>query len=914
MATHEYVKYIQYTLGAAGFYTKAIDGDYGSSTASAVRSFQIANNQRYIDGKVDSETKWYLAKYWLNLIVTNNQLFESWKTFASEDIRKYIQKVEEMGLAPDIGSGKTYRKTTFTGVAGPSLASDVIFFEIPQSVLSVEKIIIVPDQDIRWRNYKAISFGWHSSFSTNIFEYPNIEALDLSAVSTNIEIPMNGRSAESVRYVWVNLVGGGIYGLGQGEGFGISEINVAALVQDPDITQVVDYEDPIRINVKANFITSLNDVTPSSPALINISNVERVSAQQTQYVSSLSYSPDGVNQRELTFTSESGVNLNSVDYLLTGEYEIKIPNFRNNVVAGTFSLQNLTLSDTTSLGQTVSGSPISIRQTQENNVILETSSTFYGDALTRTTEIDLSSGYRLKNRLGQIFPEGKNSINYGDGILLLCDSNGKPIGLPTLAQISASVSNPQTFSQEERDIAYGYFSLVNELPSDGFRYGFYDLSTQELLGHSLSYVDFYTRSSFTNFENIYIAVCALDSDGANGDNEFVGQNNSTTFIPTRIPLKYLTPIYSVKHGGGSAVQINNISANLSKFDAWELPVSNGSFNKKIKIKSSVQYTDWKSIYSGQEMLAEYSTMDLSDVSWSKIYGYGYYDVVNENPLIIDSKSIKLRRTPILSWNHKTDYRQSIGGIVRQEVNIYTRSTIDSPWVKVDDSLISDVDCENGLIKFKKRIIPSETTLVKVDYSTINKNSLVRHINGTPIPLNPFLNSDSIQFDEPMYVYLTPKNIYKKNSPNQSDVNVFSYEKVTEFQYSNPVNFTYSSTIFDETSIDYDPFALCVAIIYVTNNPNKVKPKLFDLRLRGGGIKADIENSDIINEVPEILSHWDTYPASGTSYMNGGYVIIRVPENVKQNFTSPQEIYNIIRNNLTAGIVFDLQNMEGEDWS
>ena len=101
------------------------------------------------------------------------------------------------------------------------------------------------------------------SFSTNIFEYPNIEALDLSAVTTNIEIPMNGRSAESVRYVWVNPVGGGIYGLGQGEGFGISEINVAALVQDPDITQVVDYEDPIRINVKANFITSLKDFVDS---------------------------------------------------------------------------------------------------------------------------------------------------------------------------------------------------------------------------------------------------------------------------------------------------------------------------------------------------------------------------------------------------------------------------------------------------------------------------------------------------------------------------------------------------------------------------------------------------------------------------------------------------------------------------
>jgi len=914
MATHEYVKYIQYTLGASGFYSKAIDGDYGSSTASAVRSFQISNNQRYIDGKVDSETKWYLAKYWLNLKTTNNSLFESWKSFASEDIRKYIQKVEEMGLAPDINTGKVYRKTTFTGVAGPSSASDVIFFEIPQSIIGIEKIIIVPDQDIRWRNYKAISFGWHSSFSSNIFHYPNIEALDLSAATGNIEIPMNGRSGESARYIWVNLVGGPIYGLGQGEGFGISEINVLALAQDPDITQVVDYDDPITITVKANFITSLNDVTPSSPALINLSSVERVSAQQTQYISRLTYYPDGINQRQLTFTSGSGINLNSIDYISTGEYEIKIPNFRSNVVSGTFALANLSLSDTVSLGETVSGSPISIRQTQENNVVLETSSTFYGDALTRTTVIDLSSGYRLKNRLGQMFPEGKNSINYGDGVLLLCDSSGKPVGLPTLAQISASISNPATLSQEERDIAYGYFSLVNELPADGLRYGFYDLNTQEMLGSSLSYIDFYTRSSFTNFENIYIAVCALDADGANGDNDFVGQNNSTTFIPVRIPLKYLTPIYSVKYNNGSGIQVNNINANLSNPDAWELPVTNGSFNKKVKIDSLIQYTDWKSIYSGQEMLAEYSTMDLPGVSWSKIYGYGYYDISNEHPIVVDNKSIKLRKTPILSWNHKTDYMQSIGGIVRQQVEVYTRASVTSAWVKVEDSLILDVDCDNGLIKFKKRIIPSDPSLIKVNYSTVNKNSLVRQINGDPIPLNPFLNSDSVQFDKPMYIYLTPRNIYKKNTPNQSEVNVFSYEKITEFQYPNLINFTYSSTIFDETSIDYDPFALCIAIIYVTNNPNKVKPKLSDLRLRGGGIRADIENSDIVNEVPEILSHWDVYPANATAYMNGGYVIIKIPENVKQNFTSPKEIYNIIRNNLTAGIVFDLQNMEGEDWS
>jgi len=68
------------------------------------------------------------------------------------------------------------------------------------------------------------------------------------------------------------------------------------------------------------------------------------------------------------------------------------------------------------------------------------------------------------------------------------------------------------------------------------------------------------------------------------------------------------------------------------------------------------------------------------------------------------------------------------------------------------------------------------------------------------------------------------------------------------------------------------------------------------------------------EVPTILSHWDVYPPEGAAYTKGGYVVIRIPEEVKNNFIDPEEIYQIIESNLTAGVAYELQNMNGEPWS
>ena len=147
MSSHEYVKYIQYTLAANGYYSKAIDGLYDPKTKDSVKVFQTNNNQRFIDGKVDSETKWYLAKFWLNMKLSTPELFEGWKNFASEDIRKYIIAVENMGTTSSINSNKSYKKLSFSGTVGPSTALDFIFFEIPDDILKINNIIITADAD-----------------------------------------------------------------------------------------------------------------------------------------------------------------------------------------------------------------------------------------------------------------------------------------------------------------------------------------------------------------------------------------------------------------------------------------------------------------------------------------------------------------------------------------------------------------------------------------------------------------------------------------------------------------------------------------------------------------------------------------------------------------------------------------------
>ena len=928
MSSHEYVKYIQYTLAANGYYNKAIDGLYGPVTNASVKVFQANNNQIYIDGKVDSETKWYLAKFWLNMKASTPEVFEGWRNFASPDIRKYIIAVENMGTTSSINSDRSYKKLSFSGTVGPSIASDYIFFKIPDSLLTVNEIIITADADPKWRQFKAAAIGWSSTDQTDIFKFGGIELLDLSAQSGEIKIPMNGRSREDAKYIFVNIIGNKIPGFGEAEGFSIARIDVKGMSKPGEPyteTRYKDYFPPKLITVTVSISGTVQNISPITSKLVPLDNLNRIKSLTSlrngnHYISKIEYPSkvEGENT-SIIFTPEDELTLNSVNY---NNGDIIVDSFSNRNTGQPIVLSDISLDNVISMGQvTLEGTPVSVSN-DDNILKVETSATYYGDSLVTTISNDLSNN-RMKTVSGTLLSAiDKNTINYGEGILLFCNADGEPIGIPTMDQIKSAINDIPSYSRdvlEERDLQYGYFSITSEFPDDGIKYGFYDIGQKEFLGNYLNYLDFYSRSENSlsrDVENIFIAICALDADGTPGDNEFFGLNNSSTFIPSTVPLKYLVPVYSVTYNSSSSIKVNEISPNLSKFDSWELPVSPGDFSKEIYISPRNQWFDWKKDYQGQSLLAQYSTLDQQNVSWSKIYGHGYYDVTDEYPIILDSKNIKVKRTPILNWNHPTSYSSSMAGLIKSEIKVFTKETIDSDWAEIPYRLIKDINSYTGAITFKRPLVPSSNSLIKVCYTTENRNILLRQVDGDPIPLNPLLNADVIQFDKPLYIYITPKNIYKKKDHFYPAVvaGIKEYVEVLDHNYTQNVNFTYDPTIFDILSINYDPFALMIAIAYVTNDPNRENPKLADLRLRGGGVKASIQNSEIIESIDEILSYWDTYPAQGDTYSKGGYVIIRMPEEVKDNFIDEKEIYSIIQNNLTAGVVFDLQDMSGEDWN
>lgn len=904
----EYVKYIQYVLAEAGYYDLfKVDGQYGPVTATAVKAFQTANNQRYLDGKVDSETKYYLAERW-------KRARQDWKNVLYFDpyfggaAGYYGQLAEQTARASQIGFAD-YIKTTFTGFAGPGAGVDVIFFKIPSQLISVNQIGIVGCGRPDFNNYVIRSYGCSSTYSSSIGAYPRQGEIMQNMNDQGNQIFINfpeGTQTSSVQYMWI-IVDAYATGYGYGEGFGIGNIIGRGLIQgsytpgtDP-VYEDISVQKQVLITMDVVSSGLATNITSSNPFVKTYAtdNVDRA----TSYVTKLTWlAVDGTTQ---TKTLEPNKYfLNDATKYSFGNLDVVFSTALNSVALNEASITSI--KDTA--GNVISGSPAPvILNRSANRIEIETSAIYYSGSQVVNVNKDLTE-YYLKKIDGTILPDSRKNITAIDGILLLCKQDGSPYGLVTSSEINIAISGISSFTDEEIDMRYGYF-FVRDIngDQDGLIYGFYDNAQKEFLGKTLYYLDYIARG----VSNIFIGVCAYDADGnTQNKNEYLGPKIDTTFKPVNVPVKLIAPIYSVSYNSTSSLQVNNLDQDRSKFDTWELPITMGSFWKLINISSTINWTDWKSKYIGQTMQAYYSTMDKLPVVWSDIYGYGHYDITDEYPRLVSEKKIKVRRAPILSWNYPSTYNQSKVGIIKEIIKIYIRASVQDEWTEVPYSSIRDINCETGIVEFKSRIVPSDNRLIKVSYTTPNKSILLKQIDGNPIPLNPVLNKDIIRFGRPLYIYIVPRKIYKVTDPNSISNNL---EKVQDYSYTSPINFTYDSSIFDSRSVNYDPFALQIAIIYVYNNPYKKKPIVVDLRSRGGGVKPDLDVFEARKEIPNYMSYWDVYPPEGSAYNKGGYIIVRIPDEVRNHFVDQREIYEIISNNLTTGVVFELQDMDGNTW-
>lgn len=541
------------------------------------------------------------------------------------------------------------------------------------------------------------------------------------------------------------------------------------------------------------------------------------------------------------------------------------------------------------------------------SITLGTSATYYTNSeIIKTNPVTINETQYVLIGLDKVPLDNRKSITVHDGVVLLANKNNyKPIGIPAYSEIS--IQNNSIPQGIDRDLRFGDVNVFNAWESDGSIYGFYDINQKEFLGNSIPYIEILNRG----VDNIFLAVCAIDADG-NTQNQidYIGPKISTTFKPINIPIKKIYPVYSIKFGSNSRIRIGNMSLDFEKNQAWPLAITSGSFIKKIKLSSNI-YTDWKSNYLNEDLICYYDTSYIPGVTWSKIFGRGYYEIKDENPIIVSEKSIKVRQAPFIVWAEPSNYDSSILRLIRPQFEIYVNKNLaatkpsEKIWERVPFSSVKDYNCNTGIIEFKTRLVPDESKNIKISYVTKNSDTHIYQVDGEEAPLNPLLNSSKIQNNKPLYVYILPTKIEKRENINST----FSKNAiVTEYTNSYPVKFTYNKDIFNKSSNSYDPFALLIGIIYYNRNNSPVK--VYDTRLRGGGIAYQYDLKKALEYTSEAISYWDMYPSHGMAYPKGGYVIIKLPKEVKQNFIQVNEIYDIVYRNLTAGVSFEIQDMDG----
>jgi hypothetical protein len=180
--------------------------------------------------------------------------------------------------------------------------------------------------------------------------------------------------------------------------------------------------------------------------------------------------------------------------------------------------------------------------------------------------------------------------------------------------------------------------------------------------------------------------------------------------------------------------------------------------------------------------------------------------------------------------------------------------------------------------------------------------MVHQIDGEMIPLNPFLGAEN---NSPIFMYLLPIRCEILEGG--------VYSTPSGFASDGPLKFTRDSTIFDSKTNKYNPLALHIATINVNNTYTFENVSVEDMRIKGGGLKHSVDITKKFADDIDVASYSDVYTGMSFLHPNGGYVIIQIPQEVMVNFNSTDEIYSIIRNNLTAGVSFDIQDVDGNDW-
>ena len=512
-------------------------------------------------------------------------------------------------------------------------------------------------------------------------------------------------------------------------------------------------------------------------------------------------------------------------------------------------------------------------------------------------------------KTARVSPKNKNRLTYLDGVVCLCDDSGLPVGINVSL---ATTLEMRGMIGDFNSITNVYLEKNSNFASDGLVYGFYDLAAKKFLGTNISYSEYLEKNGA---QNIYIALLATDYDGntTNDDIDYAGfQTIPITNI--NVPNQLICPVYNVKFKNKTAIQLQKPQNNLSKKNPWHVGISSGSFTKTYELDLDKIYNEdifWLKEYALEDkntctVKAFYDTTNFNNVGWSKILGKPYIDIKQETPIIIDSKSIKLRQVPFAVMHEPSDDLSYFSSPIKPFVFVYIKNATTNNWDLIPFSEIASFNNSTGYIEFKSTAVPTDIRSIKVDYAVVSSAVPIKVLDKKDIKLNPFLFKDDIQINKPIHFYLEPRNILVENSMTIQTVNNDIIEN------KNTLKLTKNGDMFDPSHPNYNPLNILLCTVHVSDYNFIDTLKVDDLRLKGGGLTSVAPLKEILDQFPETRSNWDILGPDGYAYSNGGYVVIQLPENLK-TYMSNAKIKETISAALTAGVVYDLQNYSGEDW-
>lgn len=919
-STGDYVRYIQFTLSCAGIKT-TIDSSFGSSTAANVRTFQ-SNNGILSDGVVDSQTKMYLGLYWAGL--SAQEYSDKFNLVKNDQVKKYITAARETRTAANaLNNNLPVKLINFTAITDqkkdPDQAVVWISFKLPDgdNVKQIQKVQIDPigfgSLAGPYNGIQILDYEFGSSPTTRSSNQQRfIDRSDKLA-----PLVINIYSAERKgQWISIKVKGsplGGSFG-NTAEGIAIGKITT--VYRTPDVTtqgpetsipggftSVPVWEDVTK-DIEGIVTATINyPIISTSSVPVNVDKNFLLTNGRLKSISVYRETAEVITNDLIPYENLTNVSLNQTSYKpSSGPETINLSDLRDIVVTSASLVSGSVKESGNANSAQYSNSLVQVSLTG-NTVSAKNDILAYSNPNSYFQEEKISNYFLKSDLTGEIRP-GTNVVNYYDGVTLITKNDGSPY-MMNLSNITTQVAGSAS-------VYYSDIELSTNLADEpGLKYGFYNNLTKKFLGRKISYSDYRQNAA-----NTYIALYAYDYDGNLDSIADYTSSNQETYSPAIVPGKVAYPIFKIKTSNKNKIQLLQTQPNLDKTQTWPITLTSGSFYKDIDL-SSIQFPmNWISSYRGEVVSAKYDTSSIESVAPSKLFGTGYYDIIDETPIIIDRYTIQARQQPIHFIHEPASDPDKFGNKFTPIISVYTREDENSEWVKVSSTIIQDVNSKNGIIKLSNPIISSDESLTKISYTVRLNSVMVKHVNGDPIPTNPFLNRDTVKINKPLYIYLLPKELYKYSVPTDGLINatVVSKQLIEEYSSSSTIGYTYNNNIFNKSdSFHYNPLALLIGIVYVVNNFRDEDFSFTDLRTKGGGVSANFDTNKIIDDIEEAISYWDVYPPMSEAYPKGGYVIVKIPKEVKKNFTNPDEVYTIVRDNITAGIVFDLQDMDGKDW-